>query len=130
WTNCSRLSIPRQPHPTYGFTASTLTGWKAVRRTGFMEYRLDVAPHSYRWDVRGSDDVAPLLGFVGDELAELGWCERGRRAAELGDPRVQFGIGETRINLLVDFVDDVGRRAVWGAYPIPRTHLITWDKLA
>ena len=32
------------------------------------------------------DHLAPLLGFVGDELAEVGGRARKRRAAEVGEP--------------------------------------------
>jgi hypothetical protein len=34
-------------------------------------------------DVEGPDDIAPFLGFVGDELAELGGREREWRVTEI-----------------------------------------------
>src|SRR6516165_675059 len=37
---------------------------------------LDRVTASVCLDVEGPDDVAPLLGFVGDELAEIGGRER------------------------------------------------------
>jgi hypothetical protein len=37
----------------------------AIRGTDVTEYRLGVARHSYRLDVRGSDYLAPLLGSLG-----------------------------------------------------------------
>ena len=46
------------------------------------------------FDVRGLDHLAPFLGFVGKELAEPGWCQRKRCAAQLGEARNQFGIGD------------------------------------
>ena len=53
---------------------------------------------SLRLDVRRLDHLAPLLGFVGDELAEV-----GRRvidigsSAQVGKPRLHLGIGEAAL---------------------------------
>src|SRR5260370_7478627 len=66
-------------------------------------------------DVGCPDDFAPLLGFVGEKLAELGWREGSRRAAQVGKARLDFGIGEGGGDLLVESIDDfrgrVSRRA-------------------
>src|SRR5262249_58432655 len=43
----------------------------AVRRTGFMECRRD-GDSLFRLDIQGSDDVAPLLRFFGDEPTRVG----------------------------------------------------------
>src|SRR5260370_18632067 len=61
-------------------------------------------------DVGRADDLAPLLGFVGDDLAEVGGRTGNQRAAEVGQPNLQFGIGEAGIGLLVQPVDDLGGR--------------------
>src|SRR5262245_21606663 len=61
----------------------------------------------------GPDHLGPFLRFVGEELAELGWRERERRAAEIGKARLDFGISEGNRDLAVELIDD--RR--WG---IPR----------
>jgi hypothetical protein len=42
---------------------------------------------SVRLDVRELDHLGPLLGFVGDELAEVAGRSRKRRAAQVGKPR-------------------------------------------
>ena len=65
---------------------------------------------SLRLDVRRPDHLAPLLGVVGDELAEVGGRARQRRASEVSQLRLDFGIGEACIDLLVEPVDDFGRR--------------------
>jgi hypothetical protein len=52
-------------HPTSAVIA-------AIRRTDVTEYRPASGSTSLRLDVEGPDDVAPLLGFVGDVLAEIG----------------------------------------------------------
>jgi len=66
---------------------------------------------SLRLDVEGPDDVAPLLGFLGDELAKVGGRTRKHGAVEIGKPRLDLGIGEAGIDLLVELVDDFGGRA-------------------
>src|SRR6516164_4200049 len=56
--------------------------------------------------------LAPLLGFIGDELAEVGRRARKRRSAQLGKPRLNLGIGKARIDLFVERSDDISRRAL------------------
>src|SRR5215471_13306810 len=51
-------------------------------------WNVDSGSASLRLDVEGSDDVAPLLGFVGDELAEVGGRCRKHRATKFGKPRL------------------------------------------
>jgi hypothetical protein len=55
--------------------------WRpAVRRTGVTEYWIGTAA-SVGLDVGRADHLAPLLGFLGDQLAEVGGRARKRRAA-------------------------------------------------
>jgi hypothetical protein len=61
-------------------------------------------------DVRSPDHLAPFLGFIGDELAEVGGRERENVASQVGEPRLDFGIGEAGIDLLVQPFDDFGGR--------------------
>jgi hypothetical protein len=49
-------------------------------------------PQSVRFDVRQFDHFAPLLGFIGDELAEIGGQAAERRAIEAGKPRFELGL--------------------------------------
>ena len=46
-------------------------GHTAVRETGVTEYSIGTAA-SVRFEVERPDDVAPLLNFLGDKLAEIG----------------------------------------------------------
>ena len=55
-------------------------------------------------------NLAPFFGFLSDQLAEVSGRTRKRRAAEVSEPRFHVGIGESRIDLLVEFVDDLGGR--------------------
>src|SRR5262245_32959314 len=65
---------------------------------------------SLRLDASELDHLAPLLGLVDDQLAELGRRSRQRRAAEVGEARPHLGVGERRVDLLVELVHDLGWR--------------------
>ena len=58
------------------------------------------------------DHLAPLLGFVGNELAELGRRHRLRDTAGFGEPSHQLRILQRFADRLVKGVDDFGRRAL------------------
>src|SRR5262245_62391437 len=65
---------------------------------------------SLRLDIGRADDVAPLFGFVGDELAEI-----RRRAGQWGssharEARLQYRIGEAFVHGAVEPVDHLARR--------------------
>src|SRR5215510_14570942 len=81
-----RLPVPR---------ASDLPGLRAT--VGFAQ--------SLRLDVGHPDHLAPLLGFVRDQLAEVSRRARKRRAAQIGKPRLDLGICERGVDLLVAPVD-------------------------
>src|SRR5262245_38957090 len=59
---------------------------------------------SFRLDAREFDHLAPFLRFVGDELAKVGGREREHVATQVGKPRLHLGIGEGRIDLLVELL--------------------------
>ena len=82
----------------------------AVRRTGVMECRPKFG--LLRLDVGRPDDLAPFLGFIGDELAEVGGRERERDAAQVGEPRFDLGIGKRCVDFLVELIDDFGWRVL------------------
>src|SRR5262245_53993927 len=65
------------------------------------------AAASVRFDVEGPDDVAPLLGFLSDELAKGRGRAGKNRAAQVGEPRLHLRIGKGRVDLLVELVDDL-----------------------
>ena len=56
-------------------------------------------PPLLRLDVGRSDHLAPLLGFVGNKLAEIGGRTCEHCCAEIGEPRLKVGIGKARIDL-------------------------------
>src|SRR5262247_3066625 len=90
---------------------------------------LDRVTASVRLDVEGPDDVAPLLGFLGDEPAKVCGRNDKRRHTQNGEPRFYLGIGEARVDLLVELVDDVRRRVLGYADAIPVARLIARHEL-
>src|SRR5262249_22359968 len=67
-------------------------------------------PNLLRLDVGRSDHLAPLLDLFGDELGEVGGRARKHSATKIGKPRLHFGVGEGRVDLLIELVDDLSRR--------------------
>ena len=54
-------------------------------------------PGLLRFDVGRPDHFCPFLGFVGDELSEVGGRDCKRRAAQVGKAGFHLEIGEPRI---------------------------------
>src|SRR5262245_54391870 len=99
-------------------TASTFAIALVIRRTG----RYGIRPaRSFRLDTRELDHLAPLLGVIGDELAEVGGRAWKCSGTQLGEPRLHLGIGESRVDLLVELLDDLGRRGLRCADADPET---------
>src|SRR4029077_10313701 len=80
----------------------------ATIRPGFCQAGGGVA--SLRLEAGALDDLAPLLDFLGDELAEVGRCTRQHGAAEVAEPCLHLGIDQRRVDLVVELLDDLGRR--------------------
>src|SRR4051812_43566775 len=95
-----------------------------------MEYRLTSCLSLPRLDVGRPGHLAPLLGFVGDDLAELGRRTAKDAATEIGDAPFHLGIAQCGIDLLVEPVDDVCGRVSWRSDAIPRAGLETRQELA
>ena len=77
--------------------------WNASGRAG-----------SLRLEARELDHLAPFLGFVCDELSEVGG-RPAKRAAQIGKPRLDLGIGKPSVDLLVELVDDLDGCVPWSA---------------
>jgi hypothetical protein len=52
-------------------------------------------------DVSRADYLRPFLGFIADELAEIGWRAREHHATNVGEPRLHSGIAKGSIDLFV-----------------------------
>ena len=56
---------------------------------------------SLRLDVGCPNHLPPFLGFLRDELSEIGGRANKHRAVQVGKPGLDLGIGEAGIDLLV-----------------------------
>src|SRR5262249_41594813 len=108
--------------------------WHPATRRSDNETLWKVSPSSaetssLRLDVGGPDHLAPLLGFLSDELCEVGRLARKRGAAQLGEPRLDLGIGEARIDFLVKLVHYLGWSVLGCSDAGPITRLVARHKL-
>ena len=87
-----------------------------------MEFQCD-RTGLIRFDIGRPDHLGPFFGFLNDELAEIVGRARHLDAAQIGDPRFHFRIGQGRVDLLVEDLDDIGGRAL--GTPIPYHELIS-----
>src|SRR5215813_12649970 len=94
----------------------------------FMECR--AMPALVRLDARKLDHLRPLFGFVGDQLCELSRRSRQRHAAEVSETGPHPRVVESRVDLLVELVDDLGGRVPGCADPVPKTCLVARHELA
>src|SRR5438105_3488237 len=93
--DCSSSSWLTRVSDVRGDDISARDEYWAFRLTKIMEYRRC----SLRLDVGELHHFRPFLGFIGYELAELGWRNCKYRAAQVGDPRLDGGVGEARVHL-------------------------------
>src|SRR5258707_4776113 len=85
---------------------------------------------SIRLDAYELHHLAPFLGFVGDQLFKVGGREREHGATEVGKPRLDLGIGEASVDLLVELRNDLGRRGLRCADAVPEARLISRHELS
>src|SRR5262249_20686156 len=98
------------------------------RGTGVTEYWIETAA-SVGLDIGRADHLAPSLGFFGDQLAELDRRSRQRRSAEVSETGLHLGVVESRVDLFVELVDDLGRRGLRYAEAVPITPLVARQEL-
>src|SRR5262245_54575301 len=84
---------------------------------------------SLRLDVGRPDHLAPLLGLVGNVLAEVGGRHRHWRAAQVEQPGRDLFVGESGVNLVVQLVNDAGRRVLGRDDAEPAGRLVDRNKL-
>ena len=68
-----------------------------------------------RLDVGRSDDLAPFLGFLGEELAEIRGRHRQRHRAEVGQPDLYPWFRKGRVDFSVEPIDDFCRNVLGAA---------------
>src|SRR5580692_12756250 len=83
-----------------------------------------IPPGSIRLGARELDDLCPLVGFLGDEILEVGRRTGKHRPAHVGKPRFDLGTGEGRVDFFVEPVDDLGGSAFGDANAEPAAGLV------
>src|SRR5262249_33734181 len=114
---------------TVGSAAATAARCRKFRRGSFM-ISLPRTLWSLRLDVGRHDHLAPFLGFVGDELAEIGRRASKHRAAQIGKPCFEFWICNADIDFLVQSFDELCGRALRSTNAEPCTCLVVRQRLA
>src|ERR1700730_13499103 len=76
------------------------------------------------------DHLAPLLGFFGDELAKVSRRSCKRHGAQVGKPRLDLGIAETGVDLLVELLDDLCGGVLGRPDSRHPDTLLAWQNLA
>jgi hypothetical protein len=94
-------------------------GW-GVRIT---EYWIGIAV-SVGLDISGPDHLAPLLGLIGNDLAEVGGRTRNHCAAQVSKARLDLRIGEARVDLPLS-LSMLSAGVFFGA-PMPFTALASY----
>src|SRR5262249_4776932 len=67
---------------------------------------------SFRLDLSRPEHLAPFLSCIGYDVSKAGGRADKQCAPEVSQPGLDFGIGEARVDLLVELVDDLGRRVL------------------
>src|SRR5262249_16992712 len=76
------------------------------------------------------DHFGPFLGFGFDEIVEISNRQRHRLTAKIDQTALELRIGERRVDLFVQLVDDRRRRRLGRADPEPRGGLVARQKFA
>jgi hypothetical protein len=100
----------------------------AIRRSGVTEYP-DRSAGLVRRYVSRSNHLSPFLGFLSEVFSEIRRRTGKYHGTKLREPRLELSIGEARIDLGVELIDDLGGRALGGADAIPRTRIVTGDEI-
>src|SRR5262245_64281756 len=88
------------------------------------------ASASLRLDVGRHNHLAPFLGFVGDEFAEISRRACKRRAAQIGKPCFEFWICNADIDFLVQSFDELCGRVLRSTNAEPCTCLVVRQRVA
>src|SRR5262249_51301401 len=80
-------------------------------------------------DAQRSDQLAPFLGFFGDELAKVGGRACKYRGSQIGKSRFQLGIDEPQVDFGVELVDDLNGNVFRRTYSLPAAYLVAGNKV-
>src|SRR5262249_58394537 len=87
------------------------------------------AAASLRLDVGCPDHVAPLVGFIGEQLAEVGGRARKYSTSQVSESRLHLRVGEGGVDFRVEPIDDFGGCVFGRANPIPANRLVARDEI-
>src|SRR5262245_59576156 len=119
---CARPLAPSNP----------VVSFARASRDAFAERAYGISapsPTSVCLDAGQLDHLAPLLGFFGDELAEVGGRARNHCTAQIGEPCLKLGIGKASVDLRVELVDDFLWSVLRRAETPPCACLVSLHKL-
>src|SRR5262245_47914996 len=91
---------------------------------------MPVTRRSFRLDVGRSDDLAPFLGFLGEELAEIRGRHRQRHSAEVGQPGLYPWFRKGRVDFSVEPIDDFRRNVLGPAEADHKGRFVARQKFA
>src|SRR5258708_15073978 len=94
-----------------------------------MEYPASEAA-SLRLDAGEFDHLAPLFGFVGDQLSELSRRSRQRHAAEVSETGLHLEISKAGVYCLVELVNNLRRCVLGRADAEPGARLVARHNFA
>src|SRR5882757_244329 len=106
---------------------ATPQGDDVLTRTASYWFRV---ARSNRLDACEIDNLGPFLSFVGNQLSKVRGGTWKNRAAQIGNTSREPGISEARVDLVVENVDDFGRRAFRCTEAEPIARLIARHELA
>src|SRR5262249_27285089 len=99
-------------HSTLLFDHLVGTGGTRHSRNGRL-WNIDSGSASVRLDVESPDHLTPLLGFVGDELAEVAGRAWKHSASKVSKARLHLGVGEGGVDFAIELVDVFSWRISW-----------------
>src|SRR6516162_4634206 len=117
------VSQPAAPGP-----AASHAPYDRFRGTNAMEWRQWIA--LLRLEAGELDHLSPLLVFLCDELAEVGGRAGKYFTTEFGHSYPYRRIGEHRVDLPIEPLDDLGRGALGDADAEPAGHRVARDNIA
>jgi hypothetical protein len=78
-----------------------------------------------RFDIRCPNEFPPFLGFVSDEFSKLGRRHRHRGGSKIGKASLEVRVGESGVDLSIEFVDDRGGCVLGRSEALPSILLLS-----
>src|SRR6476660_8457856 len=105
-----------------------MNGFPRARR--FTSDSRRKSPESVRRSARKFHHLGPFLSFNADEFSKFDRRTCNQRGTKLSEPRLALGIGQDRVDLFIEPVDDLERSALRCVNPVPGARFVAWQKIA